>query len=93
MDVTIEEVTLKLKIYEGILIRLCEYLGINVYDQTIDCRISPKAVLNNRFVRFLEENRDFFKRYHDDYYKAKSPIEIAQTLNRNPEIVINYIQK
>jgi hypothetical protein len=93
MEVTIEDITVKLKIYEGILMRLCEYLGVNVYDQTLDSRICAKAVLNERFVRFLEENRDFFKRYHDDYYKAKTPSEIASTINRRLEIVDKYLQK
>ncbi|MGB1004090.1 MAG: hypothetical protein ACPGVC_07675 [Salibacteraceae bacterium] len=93
MEVTIEDITLKLKIYEGILMRLCEYLGVNVYDQTLDSRIGPKAILNQRFVKFLEENRDFFKRYHDDYYKAKSPTEIAQTINRKPVLIMEYIKK
>ena len=93
MEVTIEAVTVKLKIYEGILMRLCEYLGVNVYDQTIDSRISAKAVLNDRFVRFLEENRDFFKRYHDDYYKAKTPEEIAKTINRRTQVVEHYLKK
>ncbi len=91
MGVSIETMVTKLKIYEGILMRLCEYLGINVYDQTIDSRISSKAVLNDRFVRFLEENRDFFKRYHDDYYRSKSPEVIAQTINRKTQEVEEFL--
>lgn len=93
MEITIEYITNKMKIYEGILMRLCEYLGVNVYDQTLDSRISAKAVLNERFVKFLEENKDFFKRYHDDYYKAKTPEEMANTINRRSEIITSYLQK
>ena len=93
MGVSIETMVTKLKIYEGILMRLCEYLGINVYDQTVDSRISTKAVLNDRFVRFLEENRDFFKRYHDDYYKSKTPELIAQTINRATNEIEDFLNK
>lgn len=93
MGVSIETMVTKLKIYEGILMRLCEYLGINVYDQTIDTRIGVKAVLNDRFVRFLEENRDFFKRYHDDYYKSKTPSLIAETINRKPQEVKAFLME
>ena len=92
MEVTVELVTTRLKIYEGILVRLCEYLGVNVYDQTLGHRIGPKAVLNERFVHFLLENGEFFKKYHDDYYKAKGPDEIAHTINRRPEVIIQYLQ-
>ncbi|MFT4754105.1 MAG: hypothetical protein ACI85Q_001661 [Salibacteraceae bacterium] len=93
MEVTIEDITLKMKIYEGVLMRLCEYLGVNVYDQTLDSRINSKAVLNIRFVRFLEENKDFFKRYHDDYYKSKTPEQIAFTINRKLQVVDHYLKK
>ena len=93
MGFTIEEVTVYLKIYEGTLMRLCELLGIHLYDQTLDTKISGKAILNDRFIHFLEENKDFFKRYHDDYYKSKNPIDIAATINRKLEDINIYLLK
>lgn len=93
MHYSIESITIKLKIYEGTLIRLCEYLGVNLYDQTLDCRMGAKAILSDYFVQFLEENKDFYKRYHDDYYSTKTPEKIASTINRDVETVIDYLYR
>lgn len=93
MQHNIESITTKLKIYEGTLIRLCEYLSINLYDQTLEGRMGSKAILKMPFVRFIEENRDFYKRYHDDYYISKTPEEIANTINRKFSTVENYLQR
>lgn len=91
MEVTIEALSSRLKIYEGIMVRVCKYLGIQLYDQTLDSRIGGKAVLKSSIIHFIEENHDFFKKYHDDYYLAKTPEQIAFTINRHPEIVNEYL--
>lgn len=93
MEATIEKISKSLRIYEGILIRISEYLGIHVFDQTIDSNIGSQAVLNSDFVRFLEENASFFKRYHDDYYSSKDPGQIALTINRDKQVVNRYLKK
>ena len=93
MEFTIEQISKKLQIYDGILIRVSAYLGVHVYDQTVDSNIGTKAVLNEDFVKFLEENASFFKRYHDDYYSVKDPETIASTINRKNSVVKKYLLK
>ncbi len=91
MEFTIEQISKKLQIYDVILIRICAYLGVHVYDQTVDSNIGSKAVLKGAFVKFLEENASFFKRYHDDYYATKDPEIIAATINRKKSVVNKYL--
>lgn len=92
METTIEQIALKLKVYEGTIMRVSEYLGIHVYDQTVGSIISSKAVLHEDFIHFLDANSDFYKRYHDDYHAQKNPDIIAKTINRNPETVMDYMK-
>jgi hypothetical protein len=91
MEFTVEQISKKLQIYDGILIRVSAYLGVQVYDQTVDSNIGSKAVLKDSFVRFLVENASFFKRYHDDYYSVKSPETIASTIHRKESVVKKHL--
>lgn len=91
MEVTIEQIALKLKVYEGTVMRLSEYLGLQVYDLTVDSRIGSKAVLTNRFVKFLEDNANFYKKYHDDYHAQKTPEIIAATISRDVNLVNEFM--
>jgi len=91
MEVTIEQIALTLKVYEGTVMRLSEYLGIQVYDLTVDSRIGSKAILMNEFVNFLEDNGNFYKKYHDDYHKQKTPHIIAETINRDLSLVNEFL--
>ena len=91
MEVTIEQIALKLKVYEGTVMRLSEYLGIQVYDLTVDSRIGSKAVLTDQFVKFLEDNGNFYKKYHDDYHTQKTPEIIAATISRELDMVNEFM--
>ena len=90
IEVNIEQIASQLKIYEGTIMRLSEYFGLNVYEFTVDGRISSKALLTEDFIRFLEDNEGFYKKYHDDYYAQKNPEVIAKTLNRDIEEIREY---
>ncbi len=90
---TIEEIALKLKVYEGTIIRLSEYFGLFIYDHTTESRISSKAMLNSSMVNFLEDNSNFYKKYHDDYHAQKTPEVIAQTINRDFKLVDDFLQE
>jgi len=91
MEVTIEQIALKLKVYEGTVMRLSEYLGIQVYDLTVDSRIGSKAILMDPFVKFLEDNGNFYKKYHDDYHAQKTPQIIAETISRDIDMVNEFM--
>jgi len=91
MEVTIEQVALRLKVYEGSVMRLSEYLGIQVYDLTVDSRIGSKAILTDHFVNFLEDNANFYKKYHDDYHTQKTPLIISKTINRDLDMVNEFL--
>jgi AraC-like DNA-binding protein len=90
-DINIEQIASQLKVYEGTIMRLSEYFGLNVYDFTVDGRISSKAILTEDFIRFLEDNEGFYKKYHDDYYAQKNPATIAKTLNRSLDEITDYL--
>ena len=92
MEITIEQIALKLKVYEGTIMRVSEYLGIQVYDLTADSRIGSKAVLTPQFVSFLEHNASFYKKYHDDYHVQKTPEIMAEAINRDVNLVHEFLQ-
>lgn len=92
MEVTIENIALRMKVYEGTILRLSEYFGIHVYDQTIGALTGSKAILSESFVSFLEDNSNFYKKYHDDYHSAKNPEIIAETLNREVKLVHEFMK-
>jgi hypothetical protein len=93
MEATIQEVTKNIQVNSGMLKRLCEHLGIHLYDQTINYNFGDRAILNDKFVRFISKNKSFFKNYQDDYYKPKCPKSIALTINRNVKEVDDYLKE
>tara|TARA_R110002050_G_scaffold97893_3_gene203430 strand:+ start:4298 stop:4864 length:567 start_codon:yes stop_codon:yes gene_type:complete len=92
MNATIEQLTAELHVNEGVLVRICKYLGIEIYDQTIGYQMGKDAVVQHNLVRFLLQNKSFIQNYQTDYYIRKSPHSIAAAIDRPVMEVTNFLK-
>ena len=91
MEYSIIQLATHIKIYESTLMRLCQAFGIDIYDYTVGFRMGNNAIVNQKLSKFVIDNSGFFKKYHDDYYRPKSPQLIAEILNRSEQEIIEYL--
>lgn len=91
MEYSIQKLSSEIKVYESTLVRLCGAFGIEIYDFTIGSRMGENAIIQPELVSFIKVNSDFFKKYHDDYYRPKSPQKISEILNRDLKEVKEYL--
>lgn len=69
----------------------CNHFEIDLRQQFLNGYIIGHSVMKDNFVKYMIKNGEFLLKYEKDYYSDKSPIIIAQTINREVETVEKFL--